>query len=413
MAKITPFRGTRPVRDKVHLVASRSYVSYTPSNLRGKLDTNPFSFIHIINPEYNKPGRKSRGIEKFRKIRERYLQFIESRVFQRDENPAYYLYEQRHHNHSYLGVIAGVSVEDYHSGRILKHEATLQKREKMFAQYLGTTGFNAEPVLLAHRNSHELKKMYLRICSERPEYEFTTADRAEHRLWVIDHPADIDEITRLYSGIEELYIADGHHRTASSARLYQSGQSPAALRESSAYFMALLIAEDSLHIDSFYRLLQLEDLHLETLLKNLEKDFIVESIQAPPTPENTQKHEFSMYCNGQWYLLRLRQKPPASARPIEKLDAEILTNFILAPHLGIRDLRSDSRITFEPGYIAPEEIAKRIDRGSSTLAFGLHPVEMAELKNIADSGCIMPPKSTYIEPKLRSGLIIYDLNEPL
>lgn len=397
----------------MHLVASRSYVSYTPANLRGKLDTNPFSFIHIINPEYNQPGRKSRGLEKFRKIRERYLEFIESRVFQRDEKPAYYLYEQRHHHHSYLGVIAGVSVEDYHSGHILKHEATLQKREKMFAQYLGTTGFNAEPVLLAHRNSDELKQLYQRVCSDRPEYEFTTADRAEHRLWIIDHPADIAEITRLYRDIEELYIADGHHRTASSARLYESGQSPAALHESSAYFMALLIAEESLHIDSFYRLLQLDDLNLEALLANLEKEFSVHRIPTPPTPENTKKHQFSMYCNGQWYSLRLRKEPPATARPIDRLDAEILTNSILAPLLGIRDLRSDSRISFEPGYIAPDEIARRIDRGSYTLAFGLHPVEMAELKNIADSGCIMPPKSTYIEPKLRSGLIIYDLNEPL
>lgn len=412
MAKITPFRGTRPVRDKVHLVASRSYVSYTPANLKGKLNTNPFSFIHIINPDYNSTGRKSRGKEKFRRIREKYLEFIRQGIFKKEAKPVYYLYEQRFHEHTYIGVIAGISVADYQSGHILKHEATLQKRENMFAEYLKTTGFNAEPVLLTHRGSDDLRVTLERIKQERPEYEFTTADRAEHRVWIVEDSLDMNFITQYYDSIDELYIADGHHRTASSATLSEwvNGENKGN-SEAPHFFMALLIADDSLHIDSFYRLVSVVDTECDKLIKSLGELFELTLSSTPPRNEDLAFHEFSMYLNGKWYLLKLKELQKKSTRPIDQLDAQILTDTILTPLLGIGDLRSDPRISFEPGFIKSEDIARKVDKGTFAIAFGMRPVEMDQMRSIAKSGCVMPPKTTYIEPKLRSGLVIYDLKE--
>lgn len=411
MAKIIPFRAIRPPRDLVHLVATRSYMTYTEPALKDKLENNPYTFLRVINPDWE--GEKLHGIEKYEAVRDEFQRYVQQGYFVQDKEPSYYLYEQVAKGESFMGVIAGVSVDDYESGLIRKHEDTLSAREAMFKEYLKVTDFNAEPVLISYPDAPGLDLVIARHKLERPEYEFYTTDGHLHRLWMINEEADQQHIERYFARIPALYIADGHHRCASSALLAEETcQMNGSAREGQncGYFMALLMPETKLHIWDFNRLVRDLNGHTpKSFLKALEERFELLRLPAGCDPRPRSKHDLSMYLDGEWYSLIYNGQNVDPNDPVADLDAQILTDEVLRPLLGIADLRSDDRVQFLDGRKGMIGLEASVDSGGYAVAFALHPVSMEQLKRISDAGRTMPPKSTYIEPKLRSGLTVYPI----
>ena len=411
MAKIIPFRAIRPPRDLVHLVATRSYMTYSEPALKDKLENNPYTFLRVINPDWE--GEKLYGSEKFEAVRSEFHRFMEEGYFVQDEKPAYYLYEQVVRGRSFMGIIGGAAVDDYAKGMIRKHEDTLSAREAMFKEYLKVTDFNAEPVLLSYPDIPGLDVIVARHRMERPEYEFYTTDGHLHRLWAIDEEEDHHSIEAYFERIPALYIADGHHRCASSALLSEEicSHSPEARENGTCrYFMALMMPESQLHIWDFNRLVRDLNGHSdESFRKAIEEHFQVSRIPQGTDPLPRSKHDFSMYLDGEWYNLIYDGQAVDPTDPVADLDAQILTEKVLTPLLGIEDLRSDERVSFLDGRKGVIGLEASVDSGGFAVAFALHPISMEQLKRISDAGRTMPPKSTYIEPKLRSGLTVYPI----
>ncbi len=406
MITIQPFRGIRPTREKVNLVPSRSYMSYSKQELSERLQKNPYSFLRIINPDYQQKT-PLKGAKKFLAVREAFTQFGKEGVFMRDEQPAFYLYQQRTDSAQFVGIIAGASVQDYLENRILKHENTLTKREKMFRDYLEITGFNAEPVLLAHRDDAQLAACYNRVMQQRPEYAFTTTNRDVHQLWLIQDSNDVAIIQQVFAQMDCVYIADGHHRSASSALL---GQAHLGSQKPECFFMAYFIPESQLEILEFNRLVRArEDLKPTKILATLKAQGTVTPIKEKLF-QPRHKGEISMYMAGKWYAFTPDAQFLHPEHPVKSLDANVLSEAVLEPVFHIKDLRKDPSISFLPGNTGPEGIKQAVDSGLYVAGFGLTPVAMNEMKAVADAGLVMPPKSTYINPKLRSGLIIYDFD---
>lgn len=246
MTKIIPFRAIRPTRDKAQLVTSRPYYAYTDLMLQAKLKGNPYSFIHIINPEFLEEDKTSpNSPERFQKVRNRFEDFFNEGVFLQEEKPSIYIYKKTTQKHVYLGVIGGASIDEYENGHIKKHEQTLTERETIFSNYLNVVEFNAEPVLLFHDNREKLNQLLTKLTFDRAEYEFTTTDKAKHELWVISNEEDIKAIQDIYAGIDDVYIADGHHRSASSARYFNESENKTDVK---AHFLAFFIALSLIHI---------------------------------------------------------------------------------------------------------------------------------------------------------------------
>ena len=401
MAIIRPFKAIRPTRDKVHLLASRSYLTYSDETLKEKLENNPFTFLHIINPEYYKKTKK-KGIEKFKLVKNKFINFIEQGILFHDKKAAFYLYQQQKGEHTFQGIIAATSVEDYTNNTIKKHENTLTKREQMFKDYLHTTGFNADPVLLAYKSSDEIRDLLARITNTREEYNFTTTNKTQHKLWVIDDKSDSKFIINSFASINSIYIADGHHRSASSALLAKERTS-----DSSQFFMSCLIDEKQLNITNFNRLIKhLNGLTVEEFLEKIVVNYSItkkgRKIYSP-----SQKNEISMYLNGSWYSLISNQTRHKTT--VDALDPSILSKNILNPILNVKDERTDKNISFLDGTIPLLEIKEKVDNNEFAVAFILKPIPIDALKKVANNNEVMPPKSTYIEPKLRSGLTIYPI----
>ena len=401
MAIVRPFKAIRPARDKANLVASRSYLTYSDETIKEKLDHNPYTFLHIINPDYNTP-KKTTGIAKFKLVKEKFQQFISDGILKKDAVESFYIYQKKNQLNTFTGIIGASSVEDYLNNKIKKHEQTLTKREKMFRNYLDITGFNAEPVLLAHEPNKEIKSILDKYTSTRSEYEFTTTNKSLHKLWIVDNWSDIKMITNAFEKIENIYIADGHHRCASSALFYKDQKS-----ELSSYFMSYLVDENQLNILNFNRLVKhLNGLRASELLDKIKEKYTLtykkESHYSP-----TLNDEISMYLEGKWYsLIANKQKYSSTA---ESLDPSSLSKNILKPLLNILDERTDQNISFLDGTIPLSVIKAKVDSGEYAVGFILKPISITAIKKVADNNEIMPPKSTYIQPKLRSGLTIYPI----
>jgi uncharacterized protein (DUF1015 family) len=409
MISLKPFRAVRPTRDKAYLVATRSYLTYAPEILENKLKHNPYTFLHIINPAGGmklKPGKA-----RYRKVREAYEQFLEEGILMRDESPAYYIYRQVKEGNEYIGIVAGVSVKDYQEGRIKKHEKTLTARERMFTDYLEFTGFNAEPVLLTYSEDLQINQLFARYIEKRAEYEFTSTDRVLHQLWPVSAKDDCRKITETFERKEALYIADGHHRCSSSALLSRRISEKHAGKEAGQhdYFMAFLIGEDHLRVYDFNRLVKLDQPVPRTdLLSALRENFLVE-VQQGQAYRPEKRHEISMYFGKKWYKLVPKTGSFDPQDPVDQLDAELLNRFILKPLFHIKNLKTDKRVDFLPGTEGMLGLKNKVDSGEYDLAFALFPVSVDQIRQVADAGMTMPPKTTYIEPKLRSGLTIYSL----
>ena len=409
MITLKPFKAIRPPRDKAYLVATRSYLTYSDDELDDKLHNNPYTFLHVINP---KEGRQLPfGVKKYEKVRDAFKAFTGEGTFMQDKEPHFYIYRQVKDGNEYIGLIGAVSVKDYLEGRIKKHEKTLTAREKMFTDYLETTGFNAEPVLLTYQDDLKINQLFARYIETRSEYEFTSTDKVLHQLWLIDVKEDLELIEKRFSQQKALYIADGHHRSASSAALHQRLLKKNISKEHDAYFMAFLIGEGQMKVYEFNRLVKgYYGKTTKEILEELHENFIVEPKGAKPYKPDYW-HEIGAYFDKHWYKLVPKTGSFDPQHPIDHLDTQILSKLILKPILGIQNLKTDDRISFLPGTESLEALQQKVDSGKFDFAFALHPTSINQIKQVSDKGKTMPPKSTYIEPKLRSGLLIYEIKE--
>tara|TARA_R110000787_G_scaffold60220_1_gene136514 strand:- start:5153 stop:6391 length:1239 start_codon:yes stop_codon:yes gene_type:complete len=411
MAKIIPFKAVRPTRDKVGLIASRSYDDYSTKKKNARLRDNPFSFLHIVNPGY-KYQKTITGERRYTLVRNRYREFKEDGIFIQDEKPNFYFYKIiNREGHEFNGIIAGASTLDYQNNVIKKHEKTLERKEIIFEQYLKTVGFNAEPVLLTYPDNTQLKEIIDAVMLTRAEYEFTTTYRDTHYVWNVDDEKIIKKIESIFSIMNKLYIADGHHRSASSSLLASQlkNENPDHNGdEPYNFFMSYLIPESDLKIYEFNRLIRdLNGLSKEEFLISLDESFRIEN-RGNTYYKPSKKHHFSMYLDGEYYSLYLRKEEYEIKNSLDILDVQILFDTILKPILGIKDVRNNNRIEYPHGKTDLAYIKSMIDSNEFKVGFSLLPISIKELKNVADEGLTMPPKSTFIEPKLRSGITIYE-----
>lgn len=411
MAKIKPFKAVRPAPDKVALVTCRTYDDYSSAELAAWLDFNPYSFLHVIHPAYAN-AQKVSWEKRFKAVAHKYQDFKHDQILIEEEHPVFYLYEIQSKGHTFTGIIAGTSVKDYQDNIIKKHEDTLQYRVELFKDYLHQTNFNTEPVLITYPDSVEINTFIALRKKSKPVYEYSTTNKEKHTLWKIDTQSEVDWLQEHFENIPNLYIADGHHRSASAELLYE--QDKHLGNENLNYFMSFLIAESNVKIYEFNRLIRdLNGLSKEIFIKKLSEHFvIVTKDQEIWKPQN--KFEFGMYLDGSFYALFYKHNSHVISSEVEKsildnLDAQILYDKVLFPLLGIEDLRNDERIDYIPGKQSISVIKDLIDEGEFEVGFMLYPSDINEIKALADNNLIMPPKSTYIEPKFRSGLVVYEL----
>ena len=406
MTKIIPFKAVRPVADKVALVTCRTYDDYSSAELASWLDYNPYSFLHVIHPAYAN-AQKITLDKRFKGVAHKYQDFKQEKILFSEEDPVFYLYEIQSKGQNFTGIIAGTSVEDYQNNVIKKHEDTLQYRVELFKDYLHQTHFNTEPVLITYPDSVEINTFISLRKNSEAIYEFSTTTKEKHTLWKIDTQSEIDFLQEHFEKIPNLYIADGHHRSASAELLYE--QDKHLGNKNLNYFMSFLIAESNVKIYEFNRLIRdLNGLTKDEFLKKLSEHFKIEDKdQELWKPQN--KYEFGMYLDGSFYALFYKQESHNQISILDRLDAQILYDKVLSPLLGIEDLRNDERIDYIPGKQSIAVIKELIDEGEFEVGFMLYPSDIKEIKALADNNLIMPPKSTYIEPKFRSGLVVYEL----
>jgi len=411
MAKIRAFKAIRPVRDKVHLVATRPYYSYKKNVLKAKLEDNPFTFLHIINPEFGSTVKtKPNSAERFMQVRQKFELFKEEGILIEDTQAHIYIYRQSNQAHSFTGFFAGVSVADYLEGKIKIHEETLTAREDVFTKYLEIVGFNAEPVLMTYESQPGIQHYLDQYTTTRAEYEFTTTDRITHEIWLMNE-ADSQEICTAFEKVPALYIADGHHRSASSVRYAQMLQENGKHHpEAAEFFLSYLVDEKTVQIAAFHRLLKSTNgLDLVGLKAILANEGEIEMLDHACVP--SQKHDIHLYMEKTWFKFKPNLNFINDQDPIEALDSFILSDLILKPIFGITDLKTTDQVTFVPGNEPLEKMVEAVDSKKYELAFLLHPASMKDVKKVADAGLNMPPKSTWVEPKLRSGLTIYSLEK--
>ena len=401
MTSFIPFKGIRPARDKANLVATRSYLSYTKQILNEKLDNNPFTFLHILNPDY-KSKKPVIGKNKFSLVKDKFKYFLKEKIFNEDKKESFYIYQQEDALKKYTGIIGASSIKDYNENKIKKHEETILERQSMFKDYLSITGFNADPVLLTYKKDKSIDLLIKKTIEKRSEYEFTTTDKIKHKFWVIDAIDEIIQIQKSFKNIDNLYIADGHHRSASSSLLQKENKK----NKASNYFMSYLVDEEQLNILNFNRLIKITNgLSPDKIINLISSKCIVDK-KGKKEHYPSKKDEISMYLNKNWYSL-IFKKNTRRNNIVKSLDPSLLSEEILGPILEIDDERKNKNISFIDGKTPLIDLKKLVDTNEYNIAFILKPITINQIKEVADHGLSMPPKSTYIEPKLRSGLIIY------
>ncbi len=409
MATIQPFRALRPVPEKAAVVASPPYDVLNAAEAAEQAKGNPDSFLHVTKSEIDLQGiSDTHSSEVYEKAKENIASFIGRGTLIREEKPAFYIYELVMSGRSQTGLVAVSSVDDYEKDIIRKHEFTRPEKEQDRINHIRVSGAQTGNVFLAYRDVPAMNELVDTV-TERPAlYTFEAADGISHRIWKVDAPAEVEAITALFRDkVPFTYIADGHHRAASAAKVRQS--LPAGYHPNANYFLTTLFPASQLHIMDYNRVVKdLNGLSEEAFLRALYEHFAVERMPAAFSP--TSLHSFGMYLDGAWY--KLIAKPGTySEDPIGVLDVTILSSLVLDPILGIRDQRTDKRIDFVGGIRGLKELEKRVDSGEMKLAFSLHPVSIEQLFDIADSGNVMPPKSTWFEPKLRDGLLTHLIYE--
>lgn len=411
--KVKPFRGVRPPREIVKDVASRPYDVLNSDEARKEAEGNEKSLYRIIKPEIDFPtGKDEHDADVYDKALENFKLFCDNGWLVEDEKEHYYVYAQTMNGKTQYGLVVGASVEDYMTGKIKKHELTRRDKEEDRMKHVRITDANVEPVFFSYPDNDVINTLVEKVIQDEAEYDFVSADGVGHHFWVIDEDSDINTITEAFSNIPALYIADGHHRSAAAALVgaEKAKNNPNHTGdEEYNYFMAVCFPDSQLTIIDYNRVVtDLNGLTPEEFLQKLEKNFVVEPTGSEiERPKNL--HNFSIYLDGRSFSLTAKPGIYDDNDPIGQLDVTISSNLILDEILGIKDLRSDTRVDFVGGIRGLDELKQRVDSGEMAFAIALYPVSMKQLMDIADTGNIMPPKTTWFEPKLRSGLVIHKL----
>ena len=414
MAKVKPFKGIRPPREMVTEVASRPYDVLNSEEARQEAEGNPKSLYHIIKPEINfEPGTDEHDPKVYDSAVENFNAFQQNGWLVQDENEHYYIYAQTMDGRTQYGIVVAANVDDYMSERIKKHELTRRDKEEDRMKHVRINNANVEPVFFAFPDNEVLENVIKTVTAKEAEYDFVAPDGFGHHFWVIDDAEMIEAITKEFANIPYLYIADGHHRTAAAALVgnEKAQQNPNHTgAEEYNYFLAVCFPASHLKIIDYNRVVKdLNGYNAEEFLALLEKNFYVEK-KGTEEYRPIALHNFSLYLGGEWYSLTAKEGRYNDADPIGVLDVTISSDLILRDILGITDLRSDKRIDFVGGIRGLGELKRRVDSGEMAMALALYPVSMDQLMNIAETGNIMPPKTTWFEPKLRSGLVIHKLD---
>lgn len=415
MSNIKPFKGIRPIQDKVHLVAALPYDVMSSDEARKRASGNPFSFLHVDKAEIDlDPSVDLYDDAVYEKASENLNKMITDGIYTQDEKDVFYIYTLTMNKREQTGLVCCCDIDEYVNGTIKKHEHTIKAKEADRFRHIETCDANTGPAFLTYRAKREISDIINRYkAAHRPMYDFITTDGITHTAWLVNDDEIIDQIKKLFAEIPALYIADGHHRTAATVDVGLKKRAEAAAANPNAeynYFLAVLFPDEELHIMDYNRVIKDLNGHSEEeFFKLLEENFEVEeapiSLYKPPFP-----HSFSMYINGKWYSLTAKEDIIDDSDPIMCLDVSILHKWLIEPILGIKDVRSDTRIDFVGGIRGLCELENRVNSGEMKVAFALYPTTIEQVMNIADNNMVMPPKSTWFEPKLRSGIFIHKLS---
>lgn len=413
MAILKPFKGIRPLKDKVQFIASRPYDVLNSDEARIEAQGNPYSFLHVVKPEIDLPHEIDHySPEVYLKGKQNYQKMIKDGLLFTDDDACLYIYAQTMNGKRQIGIVGCAAVDDYMKGKIKKHELTRADKEEDRKNHVRISNINAEPVFFAYPDVKELDEIVNRIIKSEHEYDFITDDGVRHEFWVVKDGRQIKDIVILFTKIPFTYVADGHHRTAAAALVgNEKRQNNPSHKGNEEYnfFLAVHFPASQLTIYDYNRVVKdlnglTEDQFISRLKDNFDVNLLGKKEYRPVT-----LHNFGLYMNGQWHSLTAKTGIYDPNDPIDVLDVTILYKNVLLPILNIKDLRTDRRIDFVGGIRGLGELEKRVNSGEMKAAFALYPVSMAQLMNIADSGNIMPPKTTWFEPKLRSGLVIHSL----
>jgi uncharacterized protein (DUF1015 family) len=415
MSLIFNFKGFRPSADRVETLSCLPYDVISRSEASEHALENDSSFYRIIRPEIDLPDQKGHSEEVYQQARKNFKTFKKEGYLKEDPRASFYLYRQKMGDHVQCGLFVGASCQEYLDGKIKKHEFTISKKEKDRALLIETQQASADPVFLIYRDCEDISELLKKQSEKKPDFDFVSSDGIEHVLWVIDEAEIIEKLKASFAKLEALYIADGHHRSAASARYFQkmkkeygdkgleiTGQEPWN------YFLAALYPDSALKILDYNRVVKNLNGHSpQSFLESLKEKFDIEKWQKQSPPE---KHSWALFLDNNWYLLKAKKETLKNKGLLENLDVAILQDEILSPLLNISDPRHDDNIDFVGGIRGLDELEKRC-REDAAAAFAMFPTSLEELMQVADEDKIMPPKSTWFEPKIRSGLLLLSLEE--
>ena len=414
MVTVRTFRGIRPKKELAKEVASFPYDVINSQEARVIAKGNPYSFLHVVKPEIDLAENIDLYDERvYQKAKDNFYSMIDKGVLVQDERPHLYIYKQRMGQHEQFGLVGCVSADEYNKDIIKKHEFTRKTKEDDRTKHVLTLNANAGPVFLTYRDQKEIDQIIFDyVKKNEPENNFTKEDGIEHTFWVINDETIANKLTGLFSKIDYLYVADGHHRSASAARAkaerLKNDANPNDNKEYN-YFLAVLFPATQLKIMDYNRVVfSLNGNNKEEFLKKVQEKFEIIGTNTDPSPKN--RMEFGMYLDGSWYQIKARPGTYPADDPVESLDCAILQANLLSPILGVGDPRTADNIDFVGGIRGAEELKKRVDSKEAQVAFKLYPTSIHQLMSVADAGKVMPPKSTWFEPKLRSGLVVHLLD---
>ncbi|MCB0292613.1 MAG: DUF1015 domain-containing protein [Calditrichaeota bacterium] len=415
MAKIRPFRGLRPEKKLAAKVAAPPYDVLSSDEAREKAAGNPYSFLHVNKPEIDLPQEINiYDRQVYEKGAENLQRLVADGILRRDEQPRFYIYKQVMGNHEQIGLVAGASVEEYEQDRIKKHELTRPDKEDDRVNHIDHLNAQVGPVFLTYRARPKIDALIAEVVKRAPEYDFNS-EGVQHTLWVVDMPGIIEKLQQEFARIDYLYVADGHHRSAAAMRIKQKRQAanPAHTgNEAYNFFLTVIFPHNQMQILDYNRVVaDLHGLSPEAFLEAVGEKFTVTPVKDSHAGKPAAAHDFGMYLGGNWYRLSARPGSFDAEDPVQRLDVSILQENLLAPLLGIHDPRKDKRIDFVGGIRGMRELEKRVNSGQYQVAFAFYPTSIEDLIAIADAGQIMPPKSTWFEPKLKSGLVVHLLDE--
>ena len=413
MAKIRPFSALRPKKEFAERIASPPYDVLDKIEARNIAKENPITFLHVIKPEIDIPDNISIYDDRvYLKGKENLDKFIRDGLMFQENSPKFYIYRQIWGNHTQTGIVACASVDDYEMDIIKKHEATREEKEIDRTKHILTLNAQTGPVFLTYIQRPEINEFVEKIKLEKPEYDFTSEDNVTHTIWIVYSPEYIKTFETIFSSISPLYVADGHHRSAAAARVRNLKKKENPLhtgKEEYNFFLSVIFPHNQMKILPYNRVVKdLNSLSFDKFLSALKNKFIIKESECPVEP--AEKHLFGMYLNKRWFVLRANPKIINKEDPVKSLDVAILQDYLLEPILGIKDPRRDKRINFVGGIKGINELIRLVDSGEYSVAFSVFPTSIEDLINVADAHLYMPPKSTWFEPKLKSGLFVHLLD---